>query len=326
MGRRQTLLHWNDGFAGPHHLKNRLFVGEGDHEMSRARIYAFDLKSGELLGAFQTAGHTEGTPSLVHDADTGLDHLLFTAGRDGVYSIDPVTLKEQWHFVGGHSDGDPRVRNGRVYVATGVEKGVSNSRHRAYALDLKTGEKIWSAELPASGWMPAVFAGNEVCFGVGEIYWNSPLGQLSCYDRETGRPGPTWNRTAPVLSIPLRVGNQVVVADRDGQVCSYRLPQVSQGWCYSTHGAAAASVTYVEPGALLYPSATGGLLAFEPEGGRLLASWKPTQAEGAWKKTQARATLAAGGGSIFLTDSDGSLRKIAMQIETVAGLHARLND
>ncbi len=294
--------------------KNRLFVGEGTHDMLHARMYAFDLTSGQFLGAVQTGGHTEGTPVVARDDATGQDHLLFVAGADGIYSVDPMTLKEQWHFVGGHTDSDPRVRGGRVYFSTGVEKGTPGTKHYAYALDLATGARIWSAETPASGWMPGVFVGHEVCFGVGEIYVRSSFGQVSCYDIDNGRAGGVASADAPVLSVPLRVGNQVIVADRDGEVCGLQFPQGYRAWCRATHGEANASLTYLEPGALVYPSATQGLITFEPERGRTVGVWKPTPEEGAWSMTNARATVARGGSAIYLTDVSGNLRKLEARI------------
>jgi outer membrane protein assembly factor BamB len=295
--------------------KNRLYVGEGTHDMHRARLYAFDLISGQFVGSVQTNGHTEGTPAVVHDDKTGRDHLLFAAGADGIYSVDPVTLKQQWHFVGGHTDSDPRVLGGRVYFSTGVEKGVPGTKHLAYALDLATGAAIWRTEMPASGWMPGVFVGHEVCFGVGEIYTRSAFGQLSCYDTDNGRAGTMASADAPVLSVPLRVGNQVVVADRDGQVCLVQFPGGSRAWCHATNGEANASLTYLATGALIYPSATQGLFAFDPQKGRTLAVWKPTLADGDWAVTNARATLARDGSAIYLTDVAGNLRKIETRVQ-----------
>jgi outer membrane protein assembly factor BamB len=295
--------------------KHRLFVGEGTHDSNRARLYAFDLTSGRFLGAVQTKGHTEGTPTVVRDDRSRRDELLFVAGTDGIYAIDPYTLKELWHFVGGHTDADPRVLGGRVYFSTGIEKGVPGTKHFAYALDLATGATVWKSETVASGWMPGTFIGHEVCFGVGEIYTKTAFGQLSCYDVDTGRPGTAANADAPVLSVPLRVGNHVIVADRDGEVCGMEFPRGNRAWCRATHGEENASLTYLAPGVVIYPSATQGLLAFDPETGRTLSMWKPGAAEGTWARTNSRATLAPGGSSVFLTDLAGNLRKIETQVQ-----------
>jgi outer membrane protein assembly factor BamB len=295
--------------------KNRLFVGEGTHETRRARLYAFDLTSSRFLGAVQTAGHTEGTPTVVHDDRSGRDQLLFVAGSDGIYSVNPLTLELQWHFVGGHTDADPRVLDGRVYFSTGVEKGVpGTNNHFAYALDLQTGARIWRAETPASGWMPGVFVGHEICFGVGEIYTKSSFGQLSCYDTGSGRAGTVASADAPVLSVPLRVGNHVIVADRDGEVCGLEVPHGRRVWCHATHGEENASLTYLAPGVVIYPSATQGLLAFDPENGRTLAAWKPEPADGVWEASNGRATVARSGSAVYLTDTSGNLRKLEVRV------------
>jgi outer membrane protein assembly factor BamB len=295
--------------------KSRLFVGEGTHDMHRARVYSFDLTTGRFVGAVQTKGHTEGTPAVVHDDNTGRDHLLFAAGPDGVYSVDPLTLEQQWHFVGGHTDSDPRALGGRVYFSTGMEKDVPGTSHFAYALDLATGATIWRTETPASGWMPGVFVDHEICFGVGELYAKSSFGQVSCYDIDSGRAGWVASADAPVLSVPLRLGRELVVADRDGEVCGLRLPEGRRAWCRATHAEANASVSYLAPGALIYPSAAEGLLALDPENGRTLAVWKPGPGEGEWAKTNARATLARDGSSFYLTDVSGNLRKIEARVE-----------
>ena len=73
-------------------------------------------------------------------------------------------------------------------------------------------------------------------------------------------------------------------------------------------------MTYLAPGAVIYPSATRGLFAFDPESGRRLAVWKPTPGDGEWAMTNARATLARGGSALYLTDISGNVRKIDVRI------------
>src|SRR5439155_19275962 len=122
----------------------------------------------------------------------------------------------------------------------------------------------------------------QVCFGVGEIYSKSNFGQLSCYDRATGAAGSAVTFAAPLLSVPLRVGNQVAVADRDGEVCALQFPQGSRNWCLPTHGENNASLMFLEPGVWIYPAKTEGLLAIESQTGRIIGKWKPTQTESVW--------------------------------------------
>ena len=94
-----------------------------------------------------------------------------------------------------------------------------------------------------------------------------------------------------------------------------RFPQGTRSWCHTTQGETNASLTYLAPGAVLYPSATEGLYVFDLESGRTLSVWKPTRPDGDWAKTAARATLARGGSAIYLTDSSGNLRKIEARLE-----------
>ena len=73
-------------------------------------------------------------------------------------------------------------------------------------------------------------------------------------------------------------------------------------------------MTYLAPGAVIYPSATEGLLAFDPESGRVLAKWRPKPAEGEWAMTNGHATVAQGGSAVYLTDANGNLRKVETQV------------
>jgi len=92
-------------------------------------------------------------------------------------------------------------------------------------------------------------------------------------------------------------------------------PRGNRVWCRATHGEENASLTYLAPGAVIYPSATQGLLALDLETGQTLAAWKPRTAEGAWARTNSRATLAPGGSAVYLTDLAGNLRKIEAQVQ-----------
>jgi len=94
-----------------------------------------------------------------------------------------------------------------------------------------------------------------------------------------------------------------------------QFPQGARSWCHATNGEANASLTYLAPGALIYPSATQGLFAFDPQKGRTLSVWKPTPADGDWAMTNARATLARDGSAIYLTDVAGNLRKIETRVQ-----------
>jgi len=108
-----------------------LYVGEGVHDTHSARIYAFDLRTGRLKGAYSTKGHTEGQPVM---AEHQWQKLMFVvAGSDGIHAVDPQTFKAKWTANDGYIDSSVRVMNGRVFAGTGREKG-DTEKNRSYAV------------------------------------------------------------------------------------------------------------------------------------------------------------------------------------------------
>jgi outer membrane protein assembly factor BamB len=289
---------------------SRLYVGEGVHTTHHARIYSFDLRTGQMLGTFQTLGHTEGNPILA--TSHGISSLFAMAGKDGIYSLDPDSLEQRWHQVLGHTDSEVRVEGDRVFFATGVEKGEPASSHRAYALDFSTGKVLWSAELAASGWMAPVIIGREVCFGVGEIYSESKFGALTCFDQSTGEMTHTINTKSPVLGVPFLLGQTVMTSNLDGEVCAFGWPSGNRLWCHKTEGKTFASVTYEDHGNFFYPSAKEGLLLLDATRGSLKAKWMPTADQGKWAKSYSRVTRGADGW--YLSDSVGNIRKFSVEV------------
>ncbi|MEO5970679.1 MAG: PQQ-binding-like beta-propeller repeat protein [Bdellovibrionia bacterium] len=287
--------------------KSRLFVGEGEHTSHHSRIYSFDLKTGQLLGAFQTKGHTEGTPFLAEYE--GVTSLFVSAGSDGLYAVDPLTLQERWHRKLGHVDSEARVSESLVFIGTGVERGYWQKSHRAFALDFLTGKEQWNVNLTESNWMPPVFVGNEVCFGTGEIYSKSHVGQLSCFNQVTGKLAHNIASSAPIFGIPLQLENTVVISNLDSEVCAYKWPSADKIWCRKFQGGKSyASVTYDGKGNILYPTAQEGIFVLDRDTGKTLKFWAPQTTEGPWVKSYSKVVV--GPDAWFIADSTGNVRKI----------------
>jgi len=286
---------------------SRLFIGEGEHYSHHCRIYSFDLKSGEFLGAFQTQGHTEGTPFLAEYQ--GVSSLFIPAGSDGIYAIDPLTLQERWHRKIGHADAEVRTSGSLVFVGTGVEKGYWQRSHRAFALDFLTGQERWKVELAESNWMAPALIGKEVCFGTGEIYSKAHFGQLSCFEQTTGKVTHKIDVPAPLLGIPVQLGDKIFTSDLEGRVCAYGWPSATKLWCIQSKGVKAfASVTPDGEGHLFYPTAHAGVAILDDHSGQILKSWTPTASEGAWVKSYSRTVQGPDGW--FIADSTGTVRKL----------------
>lgn len=298
---------------------HRLFAGEGIHTTHHARIYSYDLKTGGLVGTFQTKGHIERMPAIFESNGHAL--MFIPAGKDGLYAVDPETLQEVWHRTDlGHVDNEVRVDEGRVFIASGIEKGTTDRIHRAHALRFPDGATVWKEELPASSWHPPLITETDVCFTTGEIYVDSKYGQFSCYDKRTGLSRFSYNSDAPLHSVPLKVGSLVIVGDLSGQVCAIHWPKGWKSWCSQTYQKNHASVSYDEKGYFVYPSKTDGVLVLDPRTGTRLIEWNPSDAEGKLGEVYGRITTTAG--AWFIADMSGNVRRVRPVYESTRQLHA----
>lgn len=289
-----------------------LFVGEGSHDTHHARIYSFSLSTGALEGSFETSGHTEGTPAIV-DGETPV--LLIAAGKDGAYGVDPVTMKKIWHLPVGHVDSGFAVVGHTAYFATGAEKAdeVQSARH-AYAVDAVSGDVLWRRELAASGWMPPLPVKNQICYGLGEIYWESRYGQLACFDQASGRPTAAFNADGAVTSLLDARGDLLAFADIRGKVYVADVAAGRLLWSQetgsaqgATHDPSFSSPSFVSERLLVFPSFSEGLFVFDTASGDIQQKWKPD----GWKKVYSRAMPGADGW--FITDYTGRIIKFKLQ-------------
>lgn len=293
--------------------KNRIYSGEGNHDTHHARIYAFDLSSGKFINAFQTKGHTEGQPLIA--GWKGTDLMFVTAGTDGLYAIDPVSMKEVWHAKDGHLDATVAVENGVVYMGSGVEKGTVRDRSYAVAYDFATGNKLWKKELPLSNWMHPVVGTTEVCFVLGEIYFRSNVGLFHCLDKVTGEAKFSMPFDAPLASKPYYIKSgleeYVFLGDFRGTICGISLNRREKMWCHKTGNEktnyALSSFDYDSSrGLLWYPSYDNGLYAVEPLSGKILNHWKPEK----WNDNYSSVSI--DGNSLYHMDIEGVLRKFSV--------------
>jgi outer membrane protein assembly factor BamB len=260
-----------------------LFVGEGTHETHHARVYAFDLKTGNLRGAYTTKGHTEGQP--VVGEWSGEKTLLVVAGGDGIHAVDPVNLTLKWQVNDGHIDASVLPFGGKIFAGTGREKGDSEKfRTYANAYEFSTGKRIWQRELPASSWMSPVAWLESVCFVFGEVYFTSGIGGVYCFKQDDGTPTMAFNLGEPQTGIPVVVGNQLFTTSSSGKVCSLDLGTRAVSWCHEVKnkGKSFSSPSYdANLDALVYASKDDGLWILDRLTGRVIKSvgskdWKAT--------------------------------------------------
>ncbi|QDK44960.1 hypothetical protein DOM22_07180 [Bdellovibrio sp. ZAP7] len=302
---RKVIRHFEIGkpvMAAPLILNNRLFVGEGIHLTHGARLYSFDLKTGKFAGAFSTTGHVE--RSAVSASVDGQDILLFPAGKDGLYAITSSGLKKIWQASIGHVDSYPAIDKNKVFIGTGLEEGYEETPTKAYALDLRTGKPLWEKNLPTSVWGIPVFWENVVCFSVGDIYKTPQYGQLSCYDKETGKEYFSYNTSGALISAPVILDNHLIVSDLYGKIYQFDLKNRTLDWILPvpTRGETYASVVINDQDQIIFPGAEG-LYIYSRANQKLITVWKP---EKTWAGTYTN--VVSYKDQYIFTDQSGILR------------------
>ena len=291
--------------------KGNLYVGEGVHDTHHARIYKFSLATGRLIDHFQTSGHTEGSPVIIESEGKAI--LLVSAGADGAYGVDPTSMQKIWHHAVGHVDSGFSSSASVVFFSTGVEKeSEAKAPRHAFAVNALTGRVLWQRELAASSWMPSIIVKNEVCFGLGEIYWESRYGQLACFNRGTGVPTTTFNLDGAVTSLIDEHNGLLVFADRNGKVYLADIERRKILWTQETgetKGPSFASPSFLNDELLVFPTFNQGLFVFDIATGSIMNTWLPK----GWSKVYSRVVPSTSGW--YVTDYGGRIYKFVPQLE-----------
>ncbi|WP_034729189.1 outer membrane protein assembly factor BamB family protein [Bacteriovorax sp. BSW11_IV] len=255
-----TSIH--DGFA---------YFGEGEHKTYMARIFKIDLKNFSVKDYFKTKGHTEGTGARLGES------LIFPAGDDGIYRIDLHTMKKMWHAKIGHVDSEVSYDGINAYVGTALDSKRGGEYANAFALDLKTGEIIWKKNLIASSWFRPLVLDEKVCFVVGEIYFESQIGGIECFNKANGDLVGSLRLSAPVTSMMILVDSNIVFANNSGEICSVDSVTLQKNWCTKTGDDkySYSSVNYDgNKDALVLASRKHGFFAIDPDDGKVLQQVK----------------------------------------------------
>lgn len=306
----QLLRHFEVGkpvMVSPVILNDRIFAGEGTHLTHNARLYSFDLKSGSFLGAFPTGGHIERAGVLAKHRDQNL--LLFPAGKDGLYAINPDTMEKVWQAPLGHIDSAPATDSERVYVGSGLEAGFEETPTKIFALSLASGKPIWEKSIPTSSWGIPVLWENVVCFSIGDVTKNTQYGQLTCYQKENGLEYFSFNTTGALIGKPIVLGNHLIVSDFFGKIYQFDLKDRKLDWTLQvpTSGQSYASVVIDSQDRLIMPGAEG-LYVYSRADQSLLTLWKP---QGKW--TGAFTNIVPYKDELILADRLGVLRALRFQ-------------
>ena len=258
-----------------------LYAGEGIHTTHHARLYAFDLKSGKLAGAFESQGHIERAATPAEWENQKL--LLIPSGKDGLNAVDPTTMKLVWHSPIGHIDSFPLANNEMVFVGTGLELGFDETPTKISALEFKTGKVIWEKTLPTSIWGKPIVWNQVVCFPVGDVYKNTDYGQLACYERSSGKEYFAFNTPGALISEPVLRGDDLIVADFHGKIYQFNLKNQKLDWTIQVpvKKYSYASVVVDSQDNLVLPG-LDGIYVYSRKTQELQFTWKPEKWKGAY--------------------------------------------
>lgn len=299
--------------------KNRIFVGEGDHLTHHARIYSFDLQNGQFINSFQTKGHTEGQP-VIKTFPQG-DLMFLTAGKDGLYAINPLTMEQKWHQIDGHLDATVSEENEIIYAGTGVEKGTAHDKSFGIAYDAFTGKKIWKTELPFSNWMHPIPTLNFICYVLGEIYLPSRVGLFYCLDKKNGTPVFSIPIDSPLASKPFYLREKdkefIYFSDMNGRIYGVDLLSKEKMWTQETqikkNNHSFTSLDYdFNHGVLWYPAFDNGIWAISPLTGKVISHWAPEKNELKWNENYGAVNFDET--NLYHLDILGYLRKFKIKI------------
>ena len=202
--------------------------------------YLYSLTSeGELEWAFEAGGHISAGPTLyrgmlfaasesgwlfalepnsgqlIYKVETGPIHahipaagglLVLPTWAGEVHAFDPLTREVLWTYdIEGELWGSPAVGEGRVYVAgwSGV----------LYALDLQSGDEVWTAE-PGR-----VTAGLSLAAGV--LYAATEAGELIAYDAASGAELCRVENLGGIQAAPLPLPGRVYIATLEGRLYEF---------------------------------------------------------------------------------------------------------
>lgn len=205
----EKLGHWPHASVAVDPERNVVMVGAND-----GIFHGFDTDTGEEIWqrdfeAESGEADIKGTPAL--SATRGL--VVFGTWDHHVYALDIETGAERWSFdAGGSMQSSAALDdvNGRVFI------GRSGSGPSFFAIDLDSGQQLWSATLGSVTSSPAI-SGDRSRIVVG-----TADGRVVALEAETGEIVWEFETDGPVSASPTLVGDMIYFAARFGSLYAIR--------------------------------------------------------------------------------------------------------
>jgi outer membrane protein assembly factor BamB len=194
--------------------------------------------------------------------------VLFSA-RDGfVIAADAVTGKRLWRFESsGRISAGLTTRDGRVFV------GQVGGNQVFYAVDLQTGQPLWSRQIGE------IWASPEC--DDGQLFVGNKNGMFYCLDPEDGRT--IWQREVAdgIFPAPAIDDRRVYTGSWDGHYYAFDRHAGQIVWAFSRPGRPYhmggrpdSAAPILTEGLVIVPNLGGRMIALDADSGRLKWEWK----------------------------------------------------
>jgi len=195
---------------------NELKEGEMPGE---SRMMAFDRKTGEQKWTTPLVSKNVcySVPLIHQPADGGPDELICTSTGNGMFSLDPLTGKENWAVNDGlfrmRTVSSPVEAGGLIFGSTG-----SGAYSANYIVAVKPGQnaevvyKLTNNNNFKAPYVPCLIADGDLLFCLYD------KGFASCIDAKTGDVHWTERTNAAFSGSPVRVGDRIYCVDETGVV------------------------------------------------------------------------------------------------------------
>ena len=195
---------------------NELKEGEMPGE---SRMMAFDRKTGEQKWTTPLVSKNVcySVPLIHQPADGGPDELICTSTGNGMFSLDPLTGKENWAVNDGlfsmRTVSSPVEAGGLIFGSTG-----SGAYSANYIVAVKPGKnaevvyKLTNNNNFKAPYVPCLIADGDLLFCLYD------KGFASCIDAKTGDVHWTERTNAAFSGSPVRVGDRIYCVDETGVV------------------------------------------------------------------------------------------------------------
>jgi outer membrane protein assembly factor BamB len=204
-------------------------------------LYTAGLRPEPKLVAYDMEARAMAWETPLPQVDSGLDDVppavsggvvVTTSHRDVVpaerlehwaHGVDAATGEPLWEVLLGEGPFAADNRAGAPVVADGVVHVGSPTTQRLHALDLRTGEELWSTDSGPIEAAPAVVDGTVV--------YATPTGELGALEAGTGRPLGTQQVSEQPLAQagPVVVDGTVLAGGHDGRVHVVPLAALTNG-------------------------------------------------------------------------------------------------